>query len=404
MPNNRHIATQRLMSLKKRMKRDETFRNDYTTFLNDVIANGYAEIVPQEEAKQLDGKSWYIPHHAVYHPKKNTLRVVFDCGAEFQGTSLNAELLQGPDLTNSLIGVLLRFRREPIALMADIKSMFHQVRVSKSDINCLRFLWWPGGDIEQEPVDHRMLVHLFGAVSSPSCSSFALRKTAEDNPHIRPQVTNTLMSNFYVDDCLTSLPTVQEAVQLRADLTELCSKGGFQLTKWVSNDRTVLSTIKEDDKGKDIKSLDLDKDQLPTDRALGLQWSVEDDAFRFEIKVTEKPHTRRGILSMVSSVYDPLGILAPVTLPAKQLLQELCKQGYAWDDPIPTNQAKQWISWTQDLPKLTDFSVARCMKPSHFGEPKIYQLHLFADASEAGYGAVGYLRMTKTKTSHMSRS
>ena len=88
----------------------------------------------------------------------------------------------------------------------------------------------------------------------------------------------------------------------------------------MSNNRAVLSTIKEEERGKDIRSLDLDKDQLPTDRALGLQWSMEDDAFRFDILIPEKPHIRRGILSMVSSVYDPLGIIAPLTLPAKQLL------------------------------------------------------------------------------------
>ncbi len=76
----------------------------------------------------------------MYHPKKKTLRVVFDCGAAYKGTSLNSELLQGPDLTSPLIGVLLRFRQERIAIMADIKSMFHQVRVANSDVNYLLLL------------------------------------------------------------------------------------------------------------------------------------------------------------------------------------------------------------------------------------------------------------------------
>lgn len=394
LPNNRHIAMQRLQSLKRKLKRSESFHDEYSAFLSDVIAQGYAEVVPQEELEGTEGRIWYIPHHGVYHPKKNTLRVVFDCGAVYQGRSLNSELLQGPDLTNSLIGVLLRFRREPIALMADIRSMFHQVRVSKSDIDFLRFLWWTDGNIEQDPIDYRMLVHLFGAASSPSCASFALRRTAEDNLHMRSQVTNTIMHNFYVDDCLTSLPTVQDAVQLTSDLVELCSKGGFQLTKWVSNNRVVLSNIKAEERGKDIRSLDLDKDQLPVDRALGLQWSVENDDFRFNIVVPEKPHTRRGILSMISSVYDPLGILAPLTLPAKQLLQQLCKQGYGWDEPIPPSQSKHWADWIKDLPTLVSFNVPRCIKPPNFKNPVIIQLHHFADASELGYGVVSYVRMS----------
>ena len=397
LPNNRPIALQRLQSLKRKLKKNEMFHDEYSAFLNDVIAQGYAEVVPQEELGGVEGRTWYIPHHGVYHPKKNTLRVVFDCGAVYQGKSLNSELLQGPDLTNSLIGVLLRFRQEPIALMADIKSMFHQVRVTKSDTDFLRFLWWRDGNIEQDPVDHRMLVHLFGATSSPSCASFALRRTAEENLHMRPQVTNTIMHNFYVDDCLTCLPTVQDAVQLTTDLVELCGKGGFQLTKWVSNNRAVLSSIKAEERGKDIRSLDLDKDQLPMDRALGLQWRVEGDDFRFNIVVPQKPHTRRGILSMVSSVYDPLGILAPLTLPAKQLLQQLCKQGCGWDEPIPPAQSKQWTDWVEDLPKLVSFNVPRCIKPPSFGKPVSIQLHHFADASELGYGVVSYLRMTNDR-------
>ncbi len=92
------------------------------------MKQGYAEKVPFHQIKLDEGKVWYIPHHGVYHPKKGTLRVVFDCGAAFKGTSLNDQLLQGPNLTSSLLGVLVRFRQEPIAFMADVKAMFHQVK------------------------------------------------------------------------------------------------------------------------------------------------------------------------------------------------------------------------------------------------------------------------------------
>ncbi len=143
------MTMQHLLSLKRKFKRNELFHNEYTYFLRDMMDKGYAEVVPQEEVNQVEGRTWYIPHHAVYHLKKKTLRVVFDCGAAYQGVSLNTELLQGPDLNNSLVGVLLKFRQEPIAMMADIKSMYYQVRVPRSDVNLLRFLWWPEGDIEQ---------------------------------------------------------------------------------------------------------------------------------------------------------------------------------------------------------------------------------------------------------------
>ena len=75
----------------------------------------------------------------------------------------------------------MRFREEQVALSADIECMFHQIRVAPDDRDAFRFLWWPNGDLTQQPIDHRMEVHLFGATSSLSCSSFALRRTAEDN-------------------------------------------------------------------------------------------------------------------------------------------------------------------------------------------------------------------------------
>ena len=252
--------------------------------MDDVIEKGYAEVVPPEQLERKDGRIWYIPHHGVYHPEKQTLRVVFDCSACYQGKSLNSELLQGPDLTNSLIGVLLKFRKQPVAVMADIRSMFHQVRVSANDIDFLRFLWWPNGDVTKSPVEYRMLVHLFGATSSPSCSSFALKRNPEDNKaHFHPEIVNTINHNFYVDDCLKSSPSEQDAQQLVKNPTNACRLGGFHLTKWVSNSRTVLSAIPEENRAKEVKMLDLDKEELPMERALGLQWNVENDTFVFKM-------------------------------------------------------------------------------------------------------------------------
>lgn len=170
------------------------------------------EKVPEEELDRGDGKVWYIPHHRVYHPTKGKIRVVFDCGASYQGTSLNGQLLQDRDLTASLIGVVTQFRKEPVVIMADTESTFHQVRVPPDDTDLLRFLWWPKGDMEQQPVEYRMKVHLFGATSSPNCANFALRKCAEEYRHYYSEKTvDTLLHSSYVDDCLVS---VEEAVSL----------------------------------------------------------------------------------------------------------------------------------------------------------------------------------------------
>ena len=94
MPNNLCIAKQRVHGLRRRLQKDASYHDEYTKFLTDVINKGYAEQVPQHQLEPCKGKVWYIPHHGVYHPKKKTLRVVFDCGAEFKGVSLNSQLLQ----------------------------------------------------------------------------------------------------------------------------------------------------------------------------------------------------------------------------------------------------------------------------------------------------------------------
>lgn len=112
MPDNKIIAEQRALNLKKRLKKDVSLHSEYTVFIKDINSKGYAERVLAEDLGRSDGKVWYIPHHGVYHPQKGKLCVVFDCGATFQGMSLNNQLLQGPDLTSSLNGVITRFRKE----------------------------------------------------------------------------------------------------------------------------------------------------------------------------------------------------------------------------------------------------------------------------------------------------
>lgn len=86
-----------------------------------------------------------------------------------------------PDLTSQLVGVLIRFRKEAVVLMADVEAMFLQVKVPPEDCDLLRVLWWPDGDCEKKLIEYRMVAHLFGATSFPSCACFALRKCAEDN-------------------------------------------------------------------------------------------------------------------------------------------------------------------------------------------------------------------------------
>ena len=319
LPPNRGQASARMTQLKRRFTKDDTYHRDYTKFMQEIIDKGEAEEVM---ALGKEGEVWFIPHHGVYHPRKpDKIRVVFDCSSRTGGTSLNDHLLTGPDLTNSLVGLLCRFRKNPIAIACDIERMFHQFLVQPSDQDFLRFLWWPKGDIKADPVEFRMKVHLFGAASSPGCANYGRKYLADKHKETHPLASSFIRDQFYVDDGLTSLETPPEAVQLVKESRLMCSKGGLHLHKFVSNNREVLESVPVEERATAVKNVDLTKEELPISSTLCIQWDVERDEFFFATQMKDMPHTRRGILSMVSSVYDPLGFLAPFILPGKIVLQ-----------------------------------------------------------------------------------
>ena len=395
LPDNKEVALNRLSRLKKKLKTDSKYRKDYLAFMSNLIECGHAERVPAEEAEMKSGQVWYIPHHGVYHPKKpDKIRVVFDCSVEFSGESLNRHLLQGPDQTNNLVGVLCRFRQEPVAVMCDIEGMFHQVHVNSEHRNFLRFLWWENGNIDSEPKEYRMTVHLFGATSSPGCANFALKKVASDfEDQCGAEAADFVRNNFYVDDGLRSVSTPEAATSLIKTTKMLCGKGGFNLHKFVSNHKAMIDSIPQDDRSKVLQNLDLTKEFLPVEHALGVQWCVESDSLQFRVELKDQPLTRRGILSTVSSVFDPLGLLAPVILIGKKILQELCRDRTGWDDTVPEPLRARWERWRGDLLQLSHLKVPRCYKPEGFGEAKSVELHHFSDASKDAYGQCSYLRL-----------
>ena len=320
LQNNRTMALTRLNQLKRKLERNTQYREDYLNFMEEMIKRGDAE-------KAVDTHSstpWYIPHHVVYHPCKEKIRVVFDCSARFQGQSLNDNLLVGPDLVNSLVGVLCRFRQYPVAVMCDIEKMFHQFYVNEQDHDFLRFLWWEGSDLSTQPVDYRMKVHLFGATLSPGCANYGLKHLAKENKAAFPLGSNFIEHNFYVDDGLISEPTKEQAIQVVEQARSLCATGGLGLHKFVSNNRTVMESIPLSERAADIQNLDLNFDNLPNERALGMEWSVESDTLHFSFSPTERPTSRRGILATVASLYDPLGLIAPYVFQGKKLPQDMC--------------------------------------------------------------------------------
>ena len=199
---------------------------------------------------------------------------------------------------------------------------------------------------------------------------------------------------FYLDDCLKSVETEDNAKSLISSLRHACSNGGFNLTKFTCNNSNVIKSIPEQHHSKEIQSRDLNYDKLPVEHTLGMKWCAETDTLGFSVVLKPKPWTRRGILSVVSSLYDPLGLVAPFLLTSKLLLQDLCKKkDLDWDDEIPSDYKTRWNKWLNEIPVLEGISLKRCVKPKEFGDVISSQIHVFSDACKTGYGVAAYLRL-----------
>ena len=238
-----------------------------------------------------------------------------------------------------------------------------------------------------------MTVYLFGAVSSPACANYALQRTADDNEdNYGTEVTNTLRRNFHVDDVLKSASTEDKTIKLAKDVKAACANGGFNLTKFVGNTERIINSIPDEHRAENVKNLTLGKDKLPIERALGVIWCIESDTFNFRIELKDKPCTRRGILSTISSIYDPLGFIAPVVLVGKKILQDICHSN-SWDEPVDNATRSRWEKWRNELCLLESLKVPRSFKPAEFGKIVSAQLHCMSDASTCGYGQCSYLRL-----------
>ena len=388
LQSNRQAAYTRLLYLKRKLQKDENLKKEYCDFMDTIISRNDAE-----ETVGGEEQEWYLPHHGVIHPKKRKLRVVFDCSASSRGTSLNDQLLAGPNLINDLVGVFIRFRRYEVAFAGDVEKMFHAFHVQPDDRKFLKFLWWKNGDLSQEPTVYRMNVHLFGAASSPGCANFGLKYLARMNQETLPEAARFVKNDFYVDDGLTSVPTTEEAISIIKGAIEICKSGGLRLHKFASNEPEVVNSLPESERSENTQVQGLKFVNSAEEKTLGMEWCMKEDMLRFARLSPSSPSTRRGILSTVASLYDPLGLISPFTLIGKLILQETCATGTKWDELIPQALEDKWNIWIGELEHLPELLIPRCYAPKGFGKPKEAQLHHFADASSNGYGMCSYLRL-----------
>ena len=394
LPNNRDRAHARLQSLIRSFQKKPELRRHYTTFMETMLSKGHAKQAPPISPH---AETWYLPHFGVYHPKKpGKIRVVFDSSDKYKGCSLNDTLLMGPDLLNSLLGILIRFRSDSIACVADIEQMFYSFYVKEEHRDFLRFLWFKDNDPDKEVIEYRMHVHIFGNRPSPAVATFGLRKVAQEGQlHYGQDAKEFVERNFYVDDGLLVAPTPEQAIEVLKQTKDMLAVANLRLHKIVSNSQQVMDAFPMSERASDICNLDLDLDDVPLQRSLGILWNIQKDAFTFQINLDKKRFTKRCVLSTINSIYDPLGFVQPVVIGGKILLRQMTQAPeIGWDDDLPQHLAPAWNSWRHSLLQLDRIQVPRAYTPQHMSTDACRrELHVFADASQQAIAAVAYLRV-----------
>ena len=270
-------------------------------------------------------------------------------------------------------------------VVGDREQMFHPIKVREVERDALRFIWrkLPDSDIS----DYQMTLYLFGKVDSPCCANFALKKSAVDKSDtLHPSVVKTIDQDFYMDDFLKSHSSAEHLIDTTNTVISTLKQAGFRLTKLVSNSHDIINKLPSTEIIDQTKISQPDSNQ----RILGILWDIQNNILKLRPVSNIYPNTKRGILSLLSSIFDPLGIVAPVLLEAKLIVQELWRQKISWYQDIPSDLEIRFKKWKSKINLLNNITLPRF---HGFDNSSENEIHIFADASSLAYGAAAYFRI-----------
>ncbi|XP_054085566.1 uncharacterized protein LOC128921580 [Zeugodacus cucurbitae] len=395
LPDSYSHAERRLVGIERKMKRDETFAREYRAVIRDYVNKNYARKLTPDEAAVVSPRTWYLPHFGVTNVNKpGKLRLVFDAAAVVNGCSLNSYLLKGPQQYQPMPTVLFNFRVGAVAVAADIKDMFHQIVIREEDRCAQRFLWRDGDD-KIPPEVYEMLVMTFGAACSPCTAQYVKNINALEHRERCPRAYDSIAKHHYVDDFVDSFANVEEATKVANEVKNIHKKAGFELRNFSSNSIEAKIALN----GCNSKEVTNSLVTLAVERVLGMYWQPSNDVFIYTLKFHNadpdvisghRRPTKRELLSIVMSVFDPLGFLSKFMVNAKLLVRETWRYDLRWDESLPEPIYQEWDKWRRQLKNVLNFRV-----PRHYfayGLPPELQLHIFVDASEDVFAAVAYWR------------
>ncbi|XP_063993672.1 uncharacterized protein LOC135171214 [Diachasmimorpha longicaudata] len=379
---SRSRAFRRLKSLERRLDGNAELKGHYHAVIQEYLDLGHLTEVTGGDLSQF---GYYLPHHAVIKECSTTtkVRVVFDGSSKTStGVSLNETLHVGPTIQDDIFSLLLRFRLYPYVLTGDIEKMYRQVLVRPEDRLYQRILWRNG----KEPVrTFELNTVTFGLSAAPYLAIRCLHQLANDEGHRYPAAAKVLQRDLYVDDLLTGTQTREEALELRENLNNLVKLGGFNLRQWASNDPSILADLAPDSVNQHLQIGD-----STTLKTLGIYWNSAADTITYAAKIsTNAIITKRFVLSETAKIFDPLGLLSPVVIRPKMIMQKIWTLKIGWDTPLPSEVQSEWFQFYDQLHLISKMTFPRLALQEKFRE---IQLHGFSDASEEAYGACVYLR------------
>lgn len=385
----REIAYNRLKQLEKRFNKNKQFEEEYKKVITEYIDMKHMEKVPLEE---INKPSVYLPHHAVIKEDKETtkVRVVFDASCKgINNVSLNEELLVGPQLQEDMRNIMMRWRMKKICFLGDIQKMYRQIYVTREDADLQRIVWKHGTD--DDVTDYRLQRVTFGTASAPYLAVKVLQQVADDEGGDNIEAVRTIKEDFYIDDLMSGQDTVNEAIDVARNITEILNKGGLSLQKWSSNSAEFLNEIQSDHRS---ACVNLNNKLHGTTRALGLLWNIGEDIFQYQLNIPAPPEiiTKRNILAETQRLFDPLGWLIPCIVPAKIIIQKMWLQRSGWDDEVEPETKKEWLELRESYKHLKEIRINRWLNTTSFNLPDV-TIHGFCDASVKAYAAVAYIRI-----------
>ncbi|XP_076278422.1 uncharacterized protein LOC143208163 [Lasioglossum baleicum] len=385
---SRVVACGMLLNAEAKRARDHQLRQSYVEFIREYRRLGH--MVSAGAPLQDRDPGSYIPHHAVWKESdgRKKIRVVFNASAaSIAGHTLNDELLAGPKLQSDLWAIVTRWRLFRVAFSTDIVKMFRQIQIHPEDQDWLRIVW--RDDSSQSVSDYRLTTVTYGTAPAPFLAHRVLQQLASDEEGRFPLGARALRRHSYVDDILAGADNLQQAWEVRRQLTAILESAGFPLDKWASSTPELRSTD---------SALKVFQDE-EIHGALGLQWETRSDSLSVRGLQSATPPvgstwTKRTILAEVARLFDPLGWLAPAVIKAKILMQDLWLAGVTWDEAVESSLSQRWIDFRGELGQLGEITIPRWTQYSP--DNCEVELHGFCDASERAYAAAVYISVRRT--------